>query len=135
MAVFTTLLAIIYFYWQFSNFIGDFPILLAKIQLYWRFSQFYWRTGNFTRFFPVLKKPIHTKGAPIRIGCSFSALFKSLFQFCFLFFEAWFTKQCEHVHFVCLNAWLVEWIHTKQVAAHGAGFFEEIHKVTECVLI
>lgn len=34
-------------------FIGDFRNILAKITSLLAISQFYWRTGNSTRFFPV----------------------------------------------------------------------------------
>lgn len=33
--------------------------------------------------------------------------------------------------FVVFHTWLVEWIHAGQIAAHGAGFFEEIDQLTE----
>jgi hypothetical protein len=69
--VFSRLLGQNNFIGGFHNFIGDNLFLLAISQLYWRKSNFYWRTGKSTRFFPVFKKSIYKNGAPDRAGYSF----------------------------------------------------------------
>lgn len=33
--------------------------------------------------------------------------------------------------FIVFNTWLVEWIHTSEIAADGAGFFKEVNNFTE----
>ena len=43
---------------------------------------------------------------------------------------AWFVEQCEHVLLVCLNTWLVEWIHTEHVAADATSNLEEVDELT-----
>ena len=48
---------------------------------------------------------------------------------------AWLAKKSEHVLLVSLNAWLVERIHTEDIAADTASLLEEIEEGSEVVLV
>ena len=58
----------------------------------------------------------------------------SLKSFCHLFVTR-LSKKSEHVLLISLDAWLVERIHAKHVAADSACLLEEIEEGTEVVLV
>lgn len=47
------------------------------------------------------------------------------------FFVARFFEQGKHVFLVCLNAGLVEWVHSEDISADAAGSLEEIDELSE----